>query len=213
VPLPARFPIPLSIRACGFPAHGLPTVFLTWRHSGGCVRTGRGSGDLKTAWPQPIAGSGGVARWHPPRYYDPVGLPLASGRFHHWLIRPVFADEAGETGLSCSEQDRAYVPLPVPRGDPTMGVSGTCQSVGRGPSPWCERLGSPVVHVTRLQDSDRVVLRPARLLPPKRLLTPRSTRGLSTADRGLLPGSPAITRAGLAPAGLVQLSGRNTPPC
>src|SRR3954453_12293516 len=24
------FPIPLSIRACGFPAHGLPMVFLTW---------------------------------------------------------------------------------------------------------------------------------------------------------------------------------------
>jgi hypothetical protein len=25
-----RFPIPLSIRACGFPAHGLPMIFLTW---------------------------------------------------------------------------------------------------------------------------------------------------------------------------------------
>jgi hypothetical protein len=23
----ARFPIPLSIRACGFPAHGLPMIF------------------------------------------------------------------------------------------------------------------------------------------------------------------------------------------
>ena len=28
----ACFPIPLSIRACGFPAHGLPMVFLTWLH-------------------------------------------------------------------------------------------------------------------------------------------------------------------------------------
>ena len=27
--LRARFPIPLSIRACGFPAHGFPTIFWT----------------------------------------------------------------------------------------------------------------------------------------------------------------------------------------
>ena len=27
-------------------------------------------------------------------YYDPLGLPLASARFHHRLIRTVFADEA-----------------------------------------------------------------------------------------------------------------------
>src|ERR1700681_1088298 len=53
------------------------------------------------------------------RYYDPVGIPLASARFHHWLIRTVFADEAGKTGLSCSEPSHAYVPLPVPREDPT----------------------------------------------------------------------------------------------
>ena len=30
MPLPAWSPIPLSIRACGFPAHRLPMVFLTW---------------------------------------------------------------------------------------------------------------------------------------------------------------------------------------
>ena len=53
-----------------------------------------------------------------------------------------------------------------------------------------------------------MALRPARLLPPKRLSTPRSARRLSTTNRGLLPGSPAITQAGLTPAGLVQLSGR-----
>jgi hypothetical protein len=28
-----RFPIPLSIRACGFPAHGFPMIFLTWLRS------------------------------------------------------------------------------------------------------------------------------------------------------------------------------------
>jgi len=59
-----------------------------------------------------------------------------------------------------------------------------------------------------LQGSRLVALRPARLLPPKRLLTPRSDRRLSTTIRGLLPGSPAITRVGLALTGLVQLSGR-----
>src|SRR5258708_9551828 len=30
VPEQARFPIPLSIRTCGFPAYGLPMIFLTW---------------------------------------------------------------------------------------------------------------------------------------------------------------------------------------
>ena len=53
-----------------------------------------------------------------------------------------------------------------------------------------------------------MALRPAHLLPPKRLLTPRSARRLSATNRGLLLGSPAITQTGLAPAGLVQLSGR-----
>lgn len=33
VPVRARFRIPLSIRACGFPAHGLPMVFLAWLRS------------------------------------------------------------------------------------------------------------------------------------------------------------------------------------
>ena len=56
-----------------------------------------------------------------------------------------------------------------------------------------------------------MALRPARLLPPKRLLTPRSARRLSATNRGLLPGAPAITRVGLAPTGLVQPSGRNIP--
>ena len=30
MPRAARFPIPLSIRTCGFPAYGLPMMFLTW---------------------------------------------------------------------------------------------------------------------------------------------------------------------------------------
>ena|SRR3990170_3082685 len=52
------------------------------------------------------------------RYYDPAGLPLRSARLRHRLIRAVFADEAAQTGLSCSEPDPEHVPLPIPRRDP-----------------------------------------------------------------------------------------------
>ena len=55
-----------------------------------------------------------------------------------------------------------------------------------------------------------MAVRPAILLPPKRLSTPRSARHLSTTDRGPLLGAPVPTQAGLTPAGLVQLAGRNT---
>src|SRR5258706_13535815 len=51
-------------------------------------------------------------------YYDPAGLPLRSARFRHRLIRAVFADEAAQTGLSCSRPDLERVPIPVPRRDP-----------------------------------------------------------------------------------------------
>jgi hypothetical protein len=57
-----------------------------------------------------------------------------------------------------------------------------------------------------------VALRPTHLLPPKRLLTPRSASRLSATNRGLLLGSPAITQVGLAPTGLVQLPGRTMQP-
>ena len=75
-------------------------------------------------------------RVHPgdQRYYDPVGLPLASVEFHHWLIPTVFADEAGKTGLSCPGPNHAYVPLPVPRRDLAKGMSG--RQLGQvSPSP------------------------------------------------------------------------------
>src|SRR3974390_370504 len=56
------------------------------------------------------------------------------------------------------------------------------------------------------------MLRPARLPPPQRLLTPRLARRLSATNRGLLPGAPVPTRTGLPPAGLIQLSGRTMAP-
>ena len=64
--------------------------------------------------------------------------------------------------------------------------------------------------MTRLQDSRLPALRPAHLLPPKRLSTPRLAHRFSTTNRGLLPGAPVPTGAGLAPASPVQLAGRNT---
>jgi hypothetical protein len=53
-----------------------------------------------------------------------------------------------------------------------------------------------------------MALRPAHLLPPKRLLTPRLARHLSTTNRGLLPGAPVPTGMGLPPTSLIQLLGR-----
>ena len=56
------------------------------------------------------------------------------------------------------------------------------------------------------------MLRPALLLPPRRLLTPRSAQRFSPPNWGLLPGAPVPTRTGLPPAGLVKLAGRTTLP-
>src|SRR5487761_435432 len=54
VPVTARFPIPLSIRTCGFPAYGLPVIFLTWLR---CLRIADGAGELVQALPvQPFLG-------------------------------------------------------------------------------------------------------------------------------------------------------------
>src|SRR5262245_16581556 len=53
-----------------------------------------------------------------------------------------------------------------------------------------------------------MALRPAHLLPPKRLSTPRLDRRISPTNRGLLPGTPVPTGTGLSPASLIQLPGR-----
>jgi hypothetical protein len=53
------------------------------------------------------------------RYYHPAGLPLRSGPFHLRLMEPVYADEAAQTGLSCSVPDLEYVPIPLPRRNPS----------------------------------------------------------------------------------------------
>ena len=61
-------------------------------------------------------------------YYDPLGLPLTSAPFRHRLIGPVFADEAGQTGLSCSViRPCARASLNTPQGpaapDPEPGLA------------------------------------------------------------------------------------------
>ena len=63
-----------------------------------------------------------------PHYYDPLGLPLPSARFRHRLIRTVFADEAGQTGLPCSAiRPCARASLRTPQGpaapDPEPGLA------------------------------------------------------------------------------------------
>src|ERR1051326_2450603 len=42
VPRAARFPIPLSIRTCGFPAYGLPMIFCAWLR---CLRIADGTAE------------------------------------------------------------------------------------------------------------------------------------------------------------------------
>jgi hypothetical protein len=64
----ARFQIPLSIRACGFPAHGLPMIFLAQQRVQQTPDVGTPPGEshptrtvwraarrLPAAWPLPIA--------------------------------------------------------------------------------------------------------------------------------------------------------------
>ena len=141
------------------------------------------------------------------RYYDPVGLPLHFAGLHHRLMPAVVADKAVQTGLSTSRPDRARVPLPVPRRDPmpAIGRPGMGRRLRRDISG-----SAPSLFLCRGCRTWPVDLRPACLLPPKRLSTPRSARRVSPTSWGLLPGAPTLTRAGLAPAGLVQLGGRNT---
>jgi transcriptional regulator with XRE-family HTH domain len=59
-------------------------------------------------------------------------------------------------------------------------------------------------------DSHGMALRPARLLPPKRLSTPHSAHRVSTTNQGLLPDAPVPAETGLPPAGLIQPSGHTT---
>ncbi len=51
----------------------------------------------------------------------------------------------------------------------------------------------------------------ARLTPPRGLLTPRSGLGVSPDAWGLLPGAPALTGAGLSPAGDAQRADAGLP--
>jgi hypothetical protein len=140
------------------------------------------------------------------RYYDPLGLPLPSARFHHRLIPAVFARRRpGRRASPVPAQTVRACHPPYPGGtrqaDPGTGPDG--HGLRRDMSG-----SAPPLFLCR-GCKVRLMLRPARLLPPKRLLTPRSARRLSTANRGLLPGAPVPTRTGLSPVSLDQLSGRN----
>ena len=100
------------------------------------------------------------------RYYDPAGLPLRSGRLHHRLIRPVFADEAAQTGLSCSGPDLRTRAAPhTPEGP---GRSSRTRPAGRGLRR--DMSGSaPSLSLCRGCRTRDCSLRPVFLLPPKRL--------------------------------------------
>lgn len=92
---------------------------------------------------------------------------------------------------------------------PSRTDASRCWRAAGADPPWgVPEAGSPPL--TKLQDSCLVAPRPARLLSPKRLLTPRIASQISPTDPGLLLDFPAMIQSGLAPAGLVQLPGRNT---
>jgi len=140
------------------------------------------------------------------RYYDPPGLPLPSRRLHHRLIHLVFARRRpGRRASPVPAQTVRACHPPYPgrtrQADPGTGPDG--HGLRRDMSG-----SAPPLFLCR-GCQVRLMLRPARLLPPKRLLTPRSARRLSAANRGLLPGAPVPTRTGLSPVSLDQLSGRN----
>ena len=112
----------------------------------------------------------------------------------------------------CPDSGRADGPLvfrsaPCPRAAPPTPPRPACAYVsGLGahqtwPSPRHDRLGSRIVNLSRLQASLDVA---ARGLAPsvEALDTPLGPRELSPRAWGLLLGAPALTEAGLAPAGV-----------
>ena len=142
------------------------------------------------------------------RYYDPLGLPLPSPGFHHRLIPAVFARRRpGRRASPVPDQTMRACRSPYPGGtrqaDPGAGPArrGLHRDMSGSAPPLFLCRGCRI----------RFMLRPARLLPPQRLLTPRSAHQVSPTGWGLLPGAPVPTRAGLPPAGLIQLPGRNMP--
>src|SRR5215471_18896161 len=72
----ARFPIPLSIRTCGFPAYGLPMVFLAWLR---CLRIADGAAQAVQAVP--------VEPFLCPRLGLP-GVQVAAPLFDHQAVEP-----------------------------------------------------------------------------------------------------------------------------
>jgi hypothetical protein len=192
----ARFQIPLSIRACDFPARGLPMIFLTSRRGARIALTSSARAIKARA-----LRSRRVVLHADPHYYGPLGLPLTSARLRTRLIRAVFADEAGQTGLPCSViRPCARASLRTPRGPAVP-----------NPEPGLADMAFAVTRAARLPGCicDEAAI-PARALAPSKgaLDTPLSPTPLDD-EPGPAPGAPAPTGTGLPP-GLIQLARRNT---
>ena len=125
--------------------------------------------------------------------------------FAFGLYEPPCRDWAAETGLSCSAPLLHACCAPYP--------AGPARRLRYSPRKFRLRrdmIGSAlrVVNLSRLQASLDVAARglaPRSVtLAPHGLLTPRLGHALSSRARGLLPGAPVLTEAGLAPAGEAQ---------
>ena len=150
--------------------------------------------------PAGTLGSARVVRRGPPHYYGPLGFPLRRARFRRWLIRatlPRLGPRRRASRVSFRSVSACCAPYPT---ETWRAYASGLERPRTWPSPRHDRLGSRIVNVSRLQASRDVA---ARGLAPsvEALDTPLGPRESPRASWGLLLGAPALTEAGLAPAG------------
>jgi hypothetical protein len=126
-------------------------------------------------------------------YYGPLGLPLPSARFRHRLIRAVFARRRrGRRASPVPNRTVSTCRSPYP-GETWRGWSGG-PSARRG---LCRDMSGSALPLFLCRGCRiHVMLRPALLLPPQGLLTPRFDRTPLDADRW-----PATGGSGSSPGG------------
>lgn len=108
---------------------------------------------------------------------------------------------AARTGLSCSVSHVPNLSHPIPRGNSPAPSHPEVPALETRPSPWHERLGSPIVFLSRLQTSPDAA---TGLISP--CLSRALATTLATATLRYQPEVcyPALTGAGLPPPGEIQ---------
>jgi len=104
------------------------------------------------------------------RYYDPLGLPLRDARFRHRLIRATLPRPGRRRRVSPVPHQTVHACRPPYPGEPCDAVPGR---VRRRPGLHRAVRGSALPLFLCRGGRVHLMLRPACLLPPLRLLTPR----------------------------------------